>query len=94
MRERRDWQIMTRGRIPLAHDVEKTDQIIGTSPERQRISKQIPLKGQLSRRDMIEAIRDLYSPGARSNIVYYPGEEPNSGNCQFCGESIQKVCGA
>jgi hypothetical protein len=94
LRERRDWKILTRGKIPLPHDLDKAGQIVDLIPERQRIAKQMPLKTPLTGSDMLLAIQDLCTLCINDfSVVYYPGEGPLDGNCRFCQSPMEKYVG-
>ena len=90
MRQRRDWKVLTRGKVSTEADSEG-NQLNLVMPERDRISKRMQQTEQLTTVEMREAIQDIYTLCTRDYEVFYrPGEEPVEGLCPVCNGDIKK----
>jgi hypothetical protein len=90
MRERRDWKILTRGKVSPEVD-DNTSQLTLILPERSRIQAKMASTLSLTAAEMREAIQDIYTLIARDGEVFYlPGEEPRNGLCPVCGDDVER----
>jgi Protein of unknown function (DUF3435) len=90
VRERRDWKILTRGRVATDIDAE-VSWLCLLIPERARIAEKMRRKSALSVEEMREATRDLLALCKRDYTVFYlPGEEPVNGACPVCNNKMEK----
>ncbi|KZL81211.1 hypothetical protein CI238_13164 [Colletotrichum incanum] len=88
VRERRDWKILTRGKVaPICPD-KNGNHLTAFIPELDRTAK-IMVSGKECTR---EAIRDLYALASQDfTILYYPGEKPIQGQCRFCSTDMSNI---
>jgi hypothetical protein len=90
LRDRRDWKILTRGKVSPEVDTD-SNQLSLVLPERNRIQAKMSDPSPLSTVEMREAIQDIYTLIARNYKVFYlPGEEPQDGLCPVCGEDVER----
>lgn len=89
IRQRRDWKILTRGKISPEVDSDGNHLNL-ILPERSRIEKKMRSTKPLDTDQMREAIQDVYTLISRDYTVFYrPGEEPLDGLCPVCGKDME-----
>jgi hypothetical protein len=89
IRQRRDWKILTRGKISpeVDRDGNHLNLIL---PERSRIAEKMESDAPLTTGQMRDAIQDVYTLITRDYTVFYlPGEEPLGGLCPVCGINME-----
>ena len=89
IRKRRDWKILTRGKVSLEVDTD-VSRLCLLIPERARITEK--MKRELVSSDKTrEATHDLLALCKRDYTVFYlPGEEPVDGLCPVCDKTMQR----
>ncbi|KAF6819896.1 hypothetical protein CPLU01_12908 [Colletotrichum plurivorum] len=92
VRKRRDWKILTRGKITHNPTGTKGNRLVNFVPELERIEKLMLSMSPLSPEGMQQAVQDLYTLASKGfSILYYPGEEPIAGHCRFCGTGMSSL---
>jgi hypothetical protein len=90
VKERRDWKVLTRGRVATAVDTD-VSRLCLLIPERARVAEKMRRKSPISVDEMREATRDLLALCKRDDTVFYlPGEEPVDGACPVCGKAMTR----
>lgn len=59
-------------------------------PEKARLAQKMASTLPASRRDKLEAMRDMLSLLAASTVFYLPGEEPKNGQCPYCPTKMER----
>lgn len=98
MKERRQWKILSRGKIPAtdSHSSDLFNIICSLIPERGRLATLMASKTPLSSADMWGAIRDLIALCKYDHTVaYLPDHEPIDGRCPVhgCGQQLDRQVG-
>ncbi|GKT83761.1 hypothetical protein Ct61P_01611 [Colletotrichum tofieldiae] len=92
VRERRDWKILTRGKVQPALGPVRSNQLTPFIPELERVERLMASMSKLGKPSMRQAVQDLYSLASKDcTVLYYPGEEPIGGGCRFCGTHLSKM---
>jgi hypothetical protein len=87
-RERRDWKILTRGKVSSEVDTDN-GRLILLIPERARIADKMKRESGLTMNEMRDATRDLLTLCTRDYTVFFrPGEEPINGLCPVCNREM------
>ncbi|KAF4430809.1 hypothetical protein CFRS1_v009588 [Colletotrichum fructicola] len=92
VRERRDWKVLTRGKVQPALGPVRSNQLTPFIPELERVERLMVSMSKLGKLSMRQAVQDLYSLASKDcTVLYYPGEEPIGGGCRFCGTDLSKI---
>ncbi|KZL75529.1 hypothetical protein CT0861_13119 [Colletotrichum tofieldiae] len=92
VRERRDWKVLTRGKVAPEVSTAEGNQLVNFVPALERVEKLMLSMSPLSPENMRQAMQDLYVLASTGfSILYYPGEEPVAGECRFCGTNMSSM---
>ncbi|GKT92451.1 hypothetical protein Ct61P_10301 [Colletotrichum tofieldiae] len=92
VRERRDWKVLTRGKVTPEVSTAEGNQLVNFVPALERVEKLMLSMSPLSPENMRQAMQDLYVLASKGfSILYYPGEEPVAGECRFCSIDMSSM---
>ncbi|KAH0430804.1 hypothetical protein CcaCcLH18_07584 [Colletotrichum camelliae] len=92
VKDRRNWKLLTRGKVSPDTSTSDGNLIVAFIPELKRVERLMLSNQPLSSECMQRATHDLYILASNGfEILYYPGEEPIAGRCQFCNVEIESI---